>query len=879
MNSSGIKRGLATTAVSALAVAGIPFIASSASADTGDSIAVSSVGPIRNGGALGGLVVLKTKGVDEDRLKLKATNLTGSANSPSQTVSIVDATLVADGAAGDSNKTDGLDEITVELAVTTPQAGDSFAVAIYEDEFETDTDADGIVDADDNNTVDADEARATISGATAGAPASIAISPDSQTTSAGVPTGDYTATVRDASNNLTQLTTGESFALAGAGVTFTPDATLSPVDLQSGSDTFKATSNTPGSTTFTATGAGGVPATVNDSATINVIDNATITADEFDLVTGADEYETGDAFGGTYEVRVDQGSITFKFASLDKVAPAGADDANKAVVLTLDGNGVTFGGQDIRSYTVVLDANGQGSLTVTPEGITAGDSFTFASASSGIPSTTVQFTRAAADSVDADQNVYVTKVGEPTTVTVTVVDQFGDPIGAPAQVSIVRGARNGGTETARQTVGANGTATFTLPDAGVAPGSETFSINLYEDQFDGSADNVAGGRIDYTADGLGLDFVVGGATADAAATKVFPLYDAVASDAGTEFETITIVGGTPNAPATISVDNGALVLLGGADDTLAEGAASETITLNGAGAGSVNVVGTKTGVVTVTITSAGRTKTVKLTVEQPTGADLLETARNVELEGPENVVAGTTATYTATVTDAFGNTVAGVDDSNVAFQVSGPASLQNKEGATDANGELEQTVLLTDNANGSITVRVTGVNGGDVTQFGKAANQFGATANDAPGLSASQDSDSVTSDITNIAALEQAVADAEAALARAEGDLAEAQGNLDVAQTELAVAQANVDRLKERRADLRQKLNKAKANDNKQKAKTTRKKLRNVKRQLRAANDQLTIAAAKVAVQQGVVDRRQDAVDAAEEALAQAQADLDEAQN
>lgn len=875
MNSSGIKRGLATTAVSALAVAGIPFIATSASAAPGDSIAVSSVGPVRNAGALGGLVVLQTKGIDENNLKLKATNLTSGPNSPTQTVSIVDATLIPSGSAQDSNKTDGLDEIVVELAVTTPQAGDNFAVAIYEDELTVDTDADGTADAG-NDTVDASEARATVSGSTSGAPASIVISPDAQTTTAGVPTGDYTATVRDSANRLTQLTGGENFDLAGTGVTFSPDP-LDADDLQSGSAKFTATSNTPGSTTFTATGAGGVPATVNDSAVITVIDNATITADEFDLVTAADEYDKGDAFGGTYEVRVDQGSITFNFSSLDKVAPAGPDDANKAVVLTLTGTGVTFGGQASRTYTVVLDANGQGSLTVSPEGITDGDSFTFASASSGIGTTTVQFTRAAADSVDANQDVYVTKVGDPTTVTVSVLDQFGDPIGGPAQVSIVRGARNGGTETARQTVGSDGKATFTLPDAGTTVGSETFSINLYADQFDGSADNFAGGRIDYTADGLGLDFVVGGATADAAATTVNPLYDAVASDFGTEYETITIAGGTPNAPATISVDNGALVLLGGADDTLAEGAASETITLSGAGTGQVNVVGTKTGVVTVTISSAGRTKTVRLTVVQPNDARF--SARNVELEGPANVVAGTTATYVATVTDAFGNTVPGVDASNVNFQVSGPASLQNKESATDASGEIEQTVLLTDNASGSITVRVNGANGGTVTQFGKAANQIGNTANDAPGLSASQDSDSVTSTITNIEALEQAVADAEAALARAEGDLAEAQGNLDVAQTELAVAQANVDRLKERRVDLRQKLNKAKANGNKQKAKTTRKKLRNIKRQLRGANDALTIATAKVAAQQAIVDRRQDAVDAAEEALAAAQAELDEAQN
>jgi hypothetical protein len=868
MNSSGIKRGLATTAVSALAVAGIPFIASSASAAAGDSITVASVGPIRNAGALGGEVLLKTKGVDEANLKLKGTNLTSGPNSPSQTVSIVSRSIVLDGANGDSNKTDGLDEITLNLAVTTPSAGDSFAVAVYEDE------AGGTAD-----TVDAGEARATISGATAGAPASIAISPDSQTTSAGVPTGNYTAAIADSAGNATQLTTGEGFALAGTGVTFTPDNTLDPADLVSGSTTFKASSNTSGETTFTATGngTGGTPATVTDSAVINVIANATIDADEFDLVTGADEFEAGDAFGGTYQVRVDQGSVTFEFMSKDGGdADTIPDDANKAVVLTLSSGTLKFGGAASKSYTVVLDADGKGSLTVSPSGIVAGSQMTFESASSGIASTTLEFARAAADSVKAGQAVYVTKVGSPTEVTVSVLDQFGDPIGAPAQVSIVRGLRNGSTQTARQTVGSDGKATFTLPDAGTTVGSETFTINLFEDQFDGTPSNFAGARIDYTADGLGGNFTIAGASDDATATKVFPLYDGVANSAGSEFETISVALGTPDAPATFSVDNGALIV--GSDNTLAKAVESKTITLSNTGTGSVNVIGTKTGVVTVTITSAGRTKTVKYTVEQPTGAALEASARNVELDGPEGVVAGDVATYTATVTDAFGNPVPTVDDSNVVFQVSGPASLQNKEGATDANGEIEQTVLLTDSANGSITVSVRGENSGNVTQFGKAANSY-AAANDAPGLSASKNTDSVTSTVTNIEALEQAVEDAEIALAEAEADLASAQAELDVAQAELAIAQANVDTLTAKKQKLRKKLNRAKANDNKQKAKTTRKKLRQTKRALRAAKDDVTLAQAKVDARTTVVTLRQTQVDKAQADLDEAQANLDEAQN
>ena len=62
MNSSGTKRGLAVAAVSALAVAGIPALATSANAATGDTLTVVSAGPALNGGNVGAVVVLKTSG-------------------------------------------------------------------------------------------------------------------------------------------------------------------------------------------------------------------------------------------------------------------------------------------------------------------------------------------------------------------------------------------------------------------------------------------------------------------------------------------------------------------------------------------------------------------------------------------------------------------------------------------------------------------------------------------------------------------------------------------------------------------------------------------------------------------------------------------------
>lgn len=861
MNSSGIKRGLATTAVSALAIAGIPFIASSASASPTE-LTVASVGPVRDGNTAGGTVVFsvpENTAVSEATLKLIRSDLTGTAgnqNTPNQNVSIVTGSFVAtpegDEAFGSKTATD---EFSVRIAVDTNPTGATANFAAFIDSGAT------------ADQVDASELRTQVAVTTAGAPTQVVISPDSNTTATTVASPEYTATIRDAEGRLTQAVTGEGFAITGTGGAVATPAALTPALLADGSEKFTAQAATGGTKTLTIAGTGTVPASVSDTASLVVLEQAMITPDEFDIVTGADTYEKGEAFGGTYAVRVDQDTITFDFASKDTSSPAdGPDDAGKVILLTLNSaSGLKFDGETTRTYSVVLGADGKGSLSVKPTGINEASSFTFAATGSGIASTTVDFDRAGQGAtVAATPAVYVTKIGSPTTVTVKATDKFGNAVSAPTQVSITRGARNGSTETARQTVGTDGTATFTLPDVGTTAAAENFGVNVYDDQFDATATAGTGGTINYTADGLGDDFNVGGISANAADTKITPLYDSAAG-AG-DSVTVNISGATANTPVKVSVDNDALVLRTG-ETNLTQGSATDTFTLAGT-TGSFQVVGTKLGVVNVTIENAGRTEVYKLTVtrEALSAVQIAATARNVELDGPTEAVAGGVATYTATVTDAFGNTVPGVAANDVVFTVSGPANLQNKEAATDANGEIEQTILLTDNANSDVTVRVTGQN----AQFGKPANSV-VVANDAPGITASSATAAVTAEVVNIAELERAVEEAEEALEEAQDALAAAQGTLDVAATELAVAQANVDTLTAKKQSLRQKLNKAKANGNKQKAKTTRKKLRNVKRNLRAAQDQVTIATAKVTAAQNAVDNRT-------EDVADAQADLDEAQ-
>ncbi len=120
MNSSGIKRGLAAGAISALAVTGLPLLASSANAAVGDVLKVASVGPALNGGGPGAQILVQaTHGsvASPANLKVIGSDLSSNPNTPSQTV--VEGTPVA--ATTDSNPNDNLDEYIVPVKVTTPR--------------------------------------------------------------------------------------------------------------------------------------------------------------------------------------------------------------------------------------------------------------------------------------------------------------------------------------------------------------------------------------------------------------------------------------------------------------------------------------------------------------------------------------------------------------------------------------------------------------------------------------------------------------------------------------------------------------------------------------------------------------------------------------
>ena len=893
MNSSGIKRGLATTAVSALAVAGIPFIASSAHAENGDVLTVAYVGPARDGGDLGATIVFETKGLTEaevnnalgdpnnSQLKVKAQDLTNDASNALQTIGDVDfVSFVADSSASSKfGRNDGFDEVTVQIPVDTRTTGDTAKFAVY-------------VDDDGMNDVDASEAAVNVQVQTSGAPDSLMADPTYQASAPNTPTGDYTVVLKDDAGRTTQLTGAEVIEFdqlsgpAGGAATFAPTGPLDLNDVgPDGEFAFTAQGNVNGlyrlqAGAFSAAGAASPFAStiVNLDVSGTVATPGSISAQELNLVTGADDRAGFNKPSNSAQVRPDQAAVTFEIDDMD---PAATSQAGKIVQLTATGTGVTFGGKSSQAQSVTLDKDGKGSVTFTVDAstIASGDSFQVTGTALANPFT-VNYAAPAvgANTTDADQDTYISAFGGTVTPVLTVKDQSGNPVPGVYVTYQLQGGANAGSESARVITDEAGKASFSIKDTKASAtnrASDTILFTVYDGRLSGNVlDTDNGSVIAYTADGQGADFLltVDGQTPGGAAydPTVVPLTDAIAND-NDEKGTLRIVGGTSGAEATVTVDGGALILDG---NTELDDAVSS---LTGSVGDTFEIIGTTEGEVNITVTSGGKTQEATLTVEA--AEDNSAEARNVELEGPENAVAGDVVDFTATVTDAFGNPVSGFDGDDFDVRITGPGNEQGNSGDSDENGEITFSVEITQGASNPVTLRI---DADDVSQFGAKANELDATTTPtvaAPGLTESNDVASATVNVVDIEELEQAVADAEAALAEAQADLAEAQADLDVAQAKLAIAQSEVDRLQERKQNLREKLNKAKAKGNKQKAKTTRKKIRKVKSQLRDARQAVVIAQADVDGEQTVVDLREDQVEAAEEALAQAQADLDEAQN
>lgn len=875
MNSSGIKRGLAATAVGALAVTGLPFLASSASAAPGDELQFVGAGPTRDSvaaGAPGGYVVLKAKGVADQadaqaRIKAIGTDLTSSPNNANQSVQVNTAGILfaADGPTNMFGGTDGYAEIYVPVKVDTATTGATANYALFLD------DDDSVAPAGGDGVVQSTEARVQVQQATSGAPATVEVAPVTQTAPVDVDSGDYTLTVKDAAGRTTQLIGGEDFDLSASGgsgaVTFS-DNELDVTDFaQRGIATFKAQADNTGLYTLNIKGDAVDGPAVNATAQLDVVSAASgITQAEVDVVTGAD---TREGFGngtGTVTVRPDQANVR-----LDINSPS---NAGRTVSVTASSANVTFGGAASKTYTTTLDSTGKGSITVAVDAssIASGDSFTVTGSGINI-SATYAAPAITPAGITADAANYLSAFGGTVNPTITITDQYGNPItGVYVTVDRVGGANGADAESARVAVDAQGKATFALTDTstGAPKAADSLTVRVYPGLLGAALEtktNVA--TITYSQDGTGADFNLtvdgqfpAGSAYDPNSVFANPLTDTNANNAGDSTDesiALALVGGTNGAPVTVSVDGGALVLKNG-ETRLAQGAASKSGVV---GTDSFRIIGTESGLVTVTVTSGGRTKTAQVSIRSAAQDNINApgTARNIDVTGPESGEAGEVVTFTATVTDAFGNPVRGVAASSIQTIVTGGGQVIGNSGVSNSAGEITFQVQIADSADGDVTLRVTGSG----AQFGAAENRLAAadTTDTGAGLSASEATATATVSAVNIEDLEQAVEDAQAKVDAAQDVVDAAKDDRAVAQAERKVAQKAV---KAAKKDLKQ-------------AKKQKKGVKAAQAALRAAKGDLTVAKAKVKSANAKVKRANQRLAAAQAELEAAEQALEDAQS
>jgi hypothetical protein len=119
----------------------------------------------------------------------------------------------------------------------------------------------------------------------------------------------------------------------------------------------------------------------------------------------------------------------------------------------------------------------------------------------------------------------------------------------------------------------------------------------------------------------------------------------------------------------------------------------------------VLVAGHKAGVSTVTFKTGAITKTVDVTFD----AAVLASLKNTVVAAPSAAQAGRAVTVSATITDAYGNVIAG---KLVKFAVAGVGSLSSSDAVTDASGVATVRLVSSYGEDGDSVVTVSH-NGGD----------------------------------------------------------------------------------------------------------------------------------------------------------------------
>jgi len=655
------KRTLAGVAAAALTAGLIPFAVVTAATSANAATATATVDPVRPTGTVSPLSI-----------PAASMNWTGTSSLASGTLSLTTApTASAIFDAGDDTATLAQ---TGTIAVAT---GDDSSI-----DFNVDTAgtySGSIFDGTDT---------VSFSFTTVGTPTSMTLTPDTQTVLVGGP-ATLTVTLKDANGNTTQPSSVDTIAVSDNTDDTVSPASITANDIADGTATvtLDTTGNAAGTTTITATPQGTLPGTGVAAVTATVVKSGTVASDAIaGIAVTAPANAVASGSMPTPAASVPEGTTSVTVTIDDTTAAAAGNrirlGINSSAGTVNGGSYVT--GDDTLYVDLTTDADKKASVTLTLGGSAILDTedlivqqVDVANAQvGGVQLTVTQNAPSVVVTASPDDSA-VAALGASTDVQVTVEDQFGTALSGWV-VSAFRGANTSGTFLTQATTSTSGVATVAVTNASGAVAGDV-------EQYSFSARPPVGGatnannllQITYTADGsvTSLSVAVSGTsvtdpitdtttsvttapvvgvpadgTADSQSAGSFTVATGVDVAAATGDMTEFAPTATPLNNVTVTAPEGLFV---STDSATAwdEGESSVTVSSGT----SVYVFGLTVGTYDVTFSSGGKTVTapVKITTSANNAYNIAVTPET------QSVATGAIGNATLSVSDVFGNPVAG----------------------------------------------------------------------------------------------------------------------------------------------------------------------------------------------------------------------------
>jgi len=561
------------------------------------------------------------------------------------------------------------------------------------------------------NTV-SDQVTTTFTAGGANSVTSLTVTPPTTQTGFVNGTASFTVTAKDASNNAVQgVTVMEETTNSGAPDTLAPTA----CGTTSASGTVTCAVHNGGtagtdSLTFWVNNTNGTPRTNGpDSgepqATATAVFNAqpavSSANSSLTCVQGLSGPNQGTAQTDC-TVPTTQHSVTFTATVKDA---SGNPIPNEPVTFTATSaklGGVTLSGSNLPSGTGTTNSSGVATFTVNDPSAANGDNVTVHAAvgSASVGTATAHWVTAVATALTVTPPLQSVQKGGTVTVHAQVVDQFGTALATQPVITYSVSGRNNGVS------GTAVSGTITYVDTGINSASNTDTISVHDvaDALNGSA------IVDYTTgpatpSTVAIDTSGTGTTDGSCAATGHTPATGVALNTVTEVCALVknangeVLAGQA---VTFTVSNGQVAAHGGL--TASSGTTFQGTT-DAAGVAFADVTSTKSGAQTVTAAAGTATASSTVTYQAPAPA----AAYSIALAPQTPTVApGATQKFTATVTDKFGNPVAGV---SVNFTQSGPGSIGGASSATvttgaDGTAAVTLTTASTDSGSGSVTATI-----------------------------------------------------------------------------------------------------------------------------------------------------------------------------